>query len=233
VIADHAGDPGRPLRAVAPSPQTADTGGMHRHKEQLDRLLRGPAGGMFACLLLAATLGGVAAAGPGGAMFEPGGGAGTGPGAAAAAAAEHGNGNGNGSEGGGPAHIEVAAYDVQDCRRSARSLDDTLAPGQPRGLAHAIGVVLVRCERHAEAPGLLRALERLVANYERQLARDEAKAAGEPGASGTAPGHTGTPPGHEGREPGGAGSPLGPPSGPSVPATGQGGGSQGGGSQGS
>lgn len=204
-------------------PRTTDTDTMHRHKEQLDRLLRGPAGGMLACLLLAATLGGVAVAGPGGSMFEPGGGYGAGPGAAAAAAAER----GNVREGAGTADLENGEHDVQNCRRVVRHLQGDLASGDHVGLTQAITVVLDRCERHTQAPGLLRALHRLAANHERQLAREEAKAEGGSGASGTAPGHTGTAPGHDGDAPGNAGSARGSDAKPPAPGTSQGGGSQG------
>ena len=216
-------------------PRTADTGTMRRYKEQLDRLLRGPAGGMFACLLLAATLGGVAVAGPGGAMFAPSGGSSAGPGAAAAAVAEH----ANARERAGSADLEHGEYDVRDCRRVVRHLEGDLAAGDHVGLMQAITVVLDRCERHIQAPGLLRALDRLEANHERQLARDEARAAGEvgatgaaPGQAGAAPGHTGAAPGHDGGVPGSPGSAPRADAKAPAPAASQEGTSQGGGPQG-
>jgi hypothetical protein len=146
--------------------------------------LRGPAGGMLACVLLAAMLGGIAMANPD--MKPPGG-----DGAVARGGASHGGGTavqGSETSVSGPAqdHPGVDVHTAQDCRAIVEHLQGDLAAGNHGGLAQAIDVVDRNCRRNADSPGLLRALDRLVANAERFADRHGEK-----------PGNAGDPPGHD------------------------------------
>ena len=68
------------------------------------------------------------------------------------------------------------------CTEAAgKSLDSTTASGSPQvkttGLDHAIEMVLANCIKNPQAPGLLNALQHLVANRDRHAAHDADKAA--------------------------------------------------------
>ena len=144
--------------------------------------LRGPAGGMLACVLLAAMLGGIAMANPD--MKPPGD-----DGTVARGGASHGGGTavpGSETSMSRPAedHPSVDVHTAQDCRAIVEHLQGDLAAGNHGGLAQAIDVVDRNCRRNTDSPGLLRALDRLVSNAERFAERH-----------GEEPGNAGDPPG--------------------------------------
>ncbi len=65
-----------------------------------------------------------------------------------------------------------------DCTAALADVQDVLPPAdQAKGLAHALQVVEANCEKNLQAPGLLVALDHLVANYQRQLAHQADEAA--------------------------------------------------------
>jgi len=142
---------------------------------------------MLACVLLAAMLGGIAMANPdaltggdgstGGAR----GGASHGGGTAAHERGDDRDGDDIADDHGGG-----ATHDVADCRAMIRHLRDDAGSGHHAGLTQSIEVVSDNCREHLQAPGLLRALERLIANAERW----EERHGDGPGKAGDPPGQT-------------------------------------------
>jgi hypothetical protein len=148
------------------------------------RVLSGPAGGMLSCLLLAALLGGVAAANPGARPSEN---ASQNAQAQVASEPEAEDTDGNGATSG--------EHTAADC---AAAVEGSELPDEEEatGLSHAIYVLSGNCEKNLQAPGLLVALDRLVRNLERHEAHQTAKEEGLHGNSASAPGQTGEAPGH-------------------------------------
>ena len=135
------------------------------------RVARGPVGGMLACLLLAAMLGGVALADPDALRAADRSAA---PDAAGQASRES-DGDGDGSQGAAslPNGVDLPASPAA-CHATADHLEGDLEQGDDlRGLERAIEVVLATCDGHADAPGLRRALTRLEGGLERFQARHE------------------------------------------------------------
>ena len=164
--------------------------------------LRGPAGGMLACLLLAAMLGGIAMANPEALRRSdrsetPRGGASHGGGTAIREAGGHHDDDGHGRDG----HDGDASGDATDtvaaCREIVAHLQGDVRTGDDRGLEHAIEVVSRNCRTHAAAPGLLHALDRLVENLERWQERhgDDAGSNASPPGRGNGDRNGGNPPG--------------------------------------
>jgi hypothetical protein len=178
---------------------------------------------MLACLLLAAMLGGIAMANPD-ALHRSDrsevarGGASHGGGTAIREASGHHDHDGSG---GGPDDDDVSTgtvHTVEGCRAIVAHLQGDVGAGDHRGLAHAIEVVARNCRSHAAAPGLLRALDRLVANLERwqdrhgdgPRASDTSPGRGN-GNGGDAPAQSGQEPaGHDGPSNGGGTAPTDP-----------------------
>jgi hypothetical protein len=154
---------------------------MRRLVESLQRALRGPAGGMLLCLLLAAALGGVAAANPGSGLREaagsdvPGGQvpsvapSGTAPETPAGDDQES---DDHGGEGAHPTDLHTRAECAATIEQTQSDLTDT---DDAHGLAHAITRIDDNCSRIEQAPGLIRALEALTANFQRQLAQEQGR----------------------------------------------------------
>jgi hypothetical protein len=153
-------------------------------RRTLQRVLKGPVGGMFLCLLIAGFLGGVAAAHPGGDADK---------------ATSHASPSGEPSEapeapeqdqqsqapdatGGATAATPHTAVDCQDVLTGVQG--QLPAVQDATGLAHAINTVEANCEKNLQAPGLVNALTHLVKNWERHQAHEAAKAAGVHGNSG-------------------------------------------------
>jgi hypothetical protein len=175
--------------------------------------LRGPAGGMLACVLLAAMLGGIAMANPDairGTQLDgaPRGGATHGGGTSTREAGGGGDGNGGGHHGGGQhggrngggETTSGGSATVAGCRAIVAHLEGDVRSGDRHGVAHAVKVVRSNCRRHADAPGLARALDRLAAN----IARRQDRHRDGPGSKGEPPGHDGAR-GSDGNTPGQAG----------------------------
>jgi hypothetical protein len=175
------------------TPHRGDTRSVQRIATFFAAALRGPAGGMLACLLLAGMLGGIAMAGPSalrGAEAPP---------THDRGGASHdedglaGRGDDDHDDPTGPS----SSHGVEECRATVRHLQGDLASGNHGGLTHAIEVVGENCRRNTQAPGLLRALDRLAANHERWVERhgDGNRSAGDP------PGQDGDPPGQDKEKP--------------------------------
>jgi hypothetical protein len=153
-------------------------------RRALQRVLKGPVGGMLLCLLIAGFLGGVAAAHPGGntdhateqtsPSDEP---------SEAPEAPEQDQQSGTpDATGAAPA---AAAHTAVDCQDVLAGVQGQLpAVHVATGLAHAINTVEANCEKNLQAPGLVNALTHLVRNWERHQAHEAAKAAGVHGNSG-------------------------------------------------
>lgn len=156
-------------------------------------MLRGPTGGMLACLLLAALLGGIAAADPGGDPNDD------------ASDVALGLTGAQGAEPG--PHTEA---DCQVLMEVAGSPEEEGA----RGLARAIYVVLGNCGENLKAPGLLVALERLTSNFRRHMEPEAAQQGARAGdrrnhgkAGGAMKPQPPSSPGRSGRAPGQAAGP--------------------------
>lgn len=133
------------------------------------------------CLLLAALLGGIAAASPGRDLQGT-----EGAGAEQTARSDH---AATGADPASPHTTEACTALVTDVVGLVPAGDNG------SGLETAIGSVLAACEHNPQAPGLLVALRHLEANLQREAAREHAGAAhgkdGEHGGSGTYTGGVG------------------------------------------
>jgi len=142
-------------------------------RRTLERVLRGPVGGMLLCLLIAGFLGGVAVAHPGGTTNQ----SSSQTSSSAPSLTPHAPGrpqpNGAPTVGGG-----AAVHAAADCQGALAGVQGQLPAVQDAtGLAHAINTVEANCEKNLQAPGLVNALGHLVANWQRQQAHEAAKAA--------------------------------------------------------
>jgi hypothetical protein len=141
-------------------------------RRTLARILQGPVGGMFLCLLIAGLLGGVATAHPGGKTDRP-----TpttapsGDPSEAPEAPEQDQGGG-GQQGGG-----ATTHTAADCQGTLTGVEGLPAVQDATGLAHAIWVVEANCEKNPQAPGLVNALGHLVTNWQRHQAHEAETAA--------------------------------------------------------
>jgi len=123
---------------------------MERSRARVLRILNGPTGGMLMCLLLAASLGGIAAASPGQLGKDP---------------REHGA-------------VEPVEPGEPASSHTAEDRAALLLPaGHGNGLRRAVRSVKAASERNPQAPGLLVALRHLAANQQRKAARDPGNAA--------------------------------------------------------
>jgi hypothetical protein len=146
-------------------------------RRTLERVLRGPIGGMFLCLLIAGFLGGVAVAHPSGKApktapsEEP---------SVVASEPPEAPGQDQGSQ--QPAAGGETTHTPADCQATLVDVEGALPAAQDAtGLAHAIWVVEANCEKDPQAPGLVNALEHLVTNWQRHQDHEAAKASGEHG----------------------------------------------------
>jgi hypothetical protein len=134
----------------------------------LERILKGPVGGMFLCLLIAGFLGGVAVAHPNGSSHAPTSESSSGDTSEAPEAPEQDQNSGDSN--GGP-HQQT--HTAQDCQGVLTDVQDQLPAVQDAtGLAHAIWTVEANCEKNPQAPGLVNALGHLVTNWQCQQARE-------------------------------------------------------------
>jgi hypothetical protein len=147
-------------------------------RRTIERVLKGPVGGMFLCLLIAGFLGGVAVAHPGDKNPKP-----TtsessdGPSEAPEAPERD---QGSEDPGGG-----AAPHTPEDCQGTLTDVQQDLPTAdEATGLAHAIWVVEANCEKNPQAPGLVNALNHLVANWQKHQAHAAEKATGEHGKGG-------------------------------------------------
>ena len=148
-------------------------------RRTLERVLKGPVGGMLLCLLIAGFLGGVAVAHPGGnpnkATSQ------TSPSDEPSEAPETPDppeqdqqSDAPDAGGGGGATTQTAA----DCQGALTDVQGQLPAAQDAtGLAHAIQTVEANCEKNLQAPGLVNALGHLATNWLRHQAHDAEKAA--------------------------------------------------------
>jgi len=142
-------------------------------RRTLERVLRGPVGGMLLCLLIAGFLGGVAVAHPGGTTNPTSSETASSPPSGIPQAPGRVQQNGAPIAGGG-ATVHTAA----DCQAALTGVQGQLPAVQDAtGLAHAINTVEANCEKNVQAPGLVNALGHLVANWQRHQAHEAAKAA--------------------------------------------------------
>jgi hypothetical protein len=181
---------------------------MRRPVESLQRALRGPAGGMLLCLLLAAALGGVAAANPGGGLFATAGkdvageqdpsaarttlGTDAAPGTHDGDGRQQGGDAGQGADGehvnGGQGADAANPQSKAECAATIEHVQDELAlSDNARGLSNAIVRVNDNCSGIGQASGLIEAMEHLTANLERQLAHELGRS-DDPGDAGQEPG---------------------------------------------
>ena len=142
-------------------------------RRTLERVLKGPVGGMLLCLLIAGFLGGVAVAHPGGtpnptSSLTP-------SSAPSGTPQAPGRVQQNGAPNiAGGATVHTAA----DCQGALAVVQGQLPAVQDAtGLAHAINTVEANCEKNLQAPGLVNALGHLVANWQRHQLHEAAKAA--------------------------------------------------------
>ena len=140
--------------------------------------MRGPAGGMFACLLLAAALGGVAAANPG--VWSIADDVDAGDGVAVAAAPKHPDGAPGPDEGGADGTAGDApsgshagrepgasgVHTLADCAAAFAPASADLPPAaEATGTASAIYTLLSHCETNLSAPGSLNSLHHVVQSF--------------------------------------------------------------------
>lgn len=140
--------------------------------------MRGPAGGMFACLLLAAALGGVAAANPG--VWSIADDVDAGDGVAVAAAAKHPDGAPGPDEGGADGSVDdtpnvshagrepgaSGVHTLADCAAAFAPASADLPPAaEATGTASAIYTLLSHCETNLSAPGSLNSLHHVVQSF--------------------------------------------------------------------
>jgi hypothetical protein len=145
----------------------------------LERVLKGPVGGMFLCLLIAGFLGGVAVAHPGGKSHKetpttsPSNDPSEAPESPEAPEQDQ---SSSAPDGGQTPHTSA------DCQAILTDVQGQLPAVQDAtGLAHAIWVVEANCEKNPQAPGLVNALGHLVTNWQRHQEHEAEKAAGEHG----------------------------------------------------
>jgi hypothetical protein len=142
----------------------------------LERLFKGPVGGMFLCLAIAGFLGGVAVAHPSQTPRTTSTEGSSGDASEAPEAPEH----QQGSE--GPSGGQRQPHTAQDCQATLADVQDQLPAVQDAtGLAHAVWVVETNCEKNLQAPGLVNALTHLVTNWQRHQAHEAEKANAEHG----------------------------------------------------
>jgi hypothetical protein len=129
-------------------------------RRTLERLFKGPVGGMFLCLLIAGFLGGVAVAHPGAphdkatveqSSDDP---------SEAPEAPEQDQGSAD------PTGGQQASHTGDDCKGTLTDVKDLPEIQDATGLAHAIWVVEANCEKNLQAPGLVNALTHLVTNWQ-------------------------------------------------------------------
>ena len=153
-------------------------------RRALQRVLKGPVGGMVLCLLIAGFLGGVAAAHPGGNTDHA-----TEQTSPSDEPSEAPEGPEQDQQSGAPdatgGATAAAPHTAGDCQDVLAGVQGQLPAVQDAtGLAHAINTVEANCEKNLQAPGLVNALKHLVKNWERHQAHEAAKAAGVHGNSG-------------------------------------------------
>jgi hypothetical protein len=135
-------------------------------RRTIERVLKGPVGGMFLCLLIAGFLGGVAVAHPGDKSPKPTTSESSDDPSEAPEAPER----DQGSEDPGGA---AAPHTPEDCQGTLKDVEQDLPTADAAtGLAHAIWVVEANCEKNPQAPGLVNALGHLVTNWQCQQARE-------------------------------------------------------------
>jgi hypothetical protein len=153
-------------------------------RRTLERLLRGPVGGMLLCVLIAGFLGGVAVAHPGGNKNDAS--SQTSPSAdpSEAPQAPEQDQQSTALDAGGTSSA-APVHTAADCQAQLAAVQGQLPAVQDAtGLAHAINTVEANCEKNLQAPGLVNALGHLVTNWQRHQAHEAAKAAGVHGNSG-------------------------------------------------
>jgi hypothetical protein len=155
-------------------------------RHTIERVLKGPVGGMFLCLLIAGFLGGVAVAHPG----DKGSKQTTSESSDASEAPEapeqdQGSGDASGEGAAAPHTPEDCQGALTDVQQDLPTADDAT------GLAHAIWVVEANCEKNPQAPGLVNALNHLVANWQKHQAHEAEKANAVHGKSGEEHGNSG------------------------------------------
>jgi hypothetical protein len=153
-------------------------------RRTLERLLRGPVGGMLLCVLIAGFLGGVAVAHPGGNKNDAS--SQTSPSAdpSEAPQAPEQDQQSTAPDAGGTSSA-APVHTAADCQAQLAAVQGQLPAVQDAtGLAHAINTVEANCEKNLQAPGLVNALGHLVTNWQRHQAHEAAKAAGVHGNSG-------------------------------------------------
>jgi hypothetical protein len=127
----------------------------------LERIFKGPVGGMFLCLLIAGFLGGVAVAHPSETPHKAASESSADDASEAPEAPEQDQGSGGAN--GGQQHTHTA----QDCQATLTDVQAQLPAVQgATGLAHAIWTVEANCEKNPQAPGLVNALGHLVTNWQ-------------------------------------------------------------------
>jgi len=147
-------------------------------RRTLERVLRGPIGGAFLCLVIAGFLGGVAVAHPGDKSHTPTTSESSDDPSEAPEAPEQDQNQGTEDPTGGAAKTHTAA----DCQGTLTDVQDALPAVQDAtGLAHAIWVVEANCEKNPQAPGLVNALNHLVTNWQRHQDHEAEKASDEHG----------------------------------------------------
>ena len=148
-------------------------------RRTIERVLKGPVGGMFLCLLIAGFLGGVAVAHPGDKSPKPTTSESSDDPSEAPEAPEQDQGSEDPAGGG------AAPHTPEDCQGTLKDVQqDPPTADEATGLAHAIWVVEANCEKNPQAPGLVNALNHLVANWQKHQDHEAEKASGEHGNSG-------------------------------------------------
>jgi hypothetical protein len=143
---------------------------MTRLGRAIERVFKGPIGGMFLCLVIAGFLGGVAVAHPSDKTHGQSQGA-SNRASDAPEAPEQDQSSGAPTAGGAPTHT------AQDCQATLTGVQGQLPAVQDAtGLAHAIWTVEANCEKNPQAPGLVNALTHLVSNWQRHQAHSAEKA---------------------------------------------------------
>jgi hypothetical protein len=147
-------------------------------RRTIERVLKGPVGGMFLCLLIAGFLGGVAVAHPGDKSPKPTTSESSDEPSEAPEAPER----DQGSEDAGDS--AAVPHTPEDCQGALKDVQlDLPTADEATGLAHAIWVVEANCEKNPQAPGLVNALNHLVANWQKHQDHEAEKASGEHGKS--------------------------------------------------
>jgi hypothetical protein len=78
----------------------------------------------------------------------------------------------------------AAPHTPEDCQGTLKDVQQDLPTAdEATGIAHAIWVVEANCEKNPQAPGLVNALNHLVANWQKHQDHEAEKAIGEHGKS--------------------------------------------------